>query len=393
MRLVRGDGGLGRSDDADGGEGGFEFCVFGGGHGDHGEAEIAVSEAHVFEGGFDGDRVGVEFEEGAEERVVSAVDGACGLVVVLEGGVDEIAHLAGDDIGGDADDAHGSDGHEGEGEGVVAAEGGEGIGAGGDELIDAFDAAAGFLHGDDVRAGGGETCGGVDADFDAAAAGDAVEDDAAGGGVGDGFEVLEETFLGGFVVVGADLEDGFAAGGFCGFGEFDGFVGAVAAGAADDGAAAVGEFGGEGDDVLVFLVGEGWGFAGGADWDDAGDAVIELEVDEFAEGEFVDLVIGGERGDEGCEGAAVHGGSVRCEGGERDQTGVAMVPAKTMTAGPVRVTSRNETPSRVKPTSRVSPPLTRTLTGEGAPESVAWMRAEATMPVPQARVSSSTPRS
>ncbi len=273
-----------RSDDADGGEGGFEFCVFGCGHGDHGEAEIAVSEAHVFESGFDGDRVGVQFEERAEERVVPAVDGAGGLVVVLEGGVDEIAHLAGDDIGGDADDAHGSDGHEGEREGVVAAEGGEGIRAGGDELIDAFDAAAGFLHGDDVRAGGGETGGGVDADFDAAAAGDAVEDDAAGGGVGDGFEVLEEAFLGRFVVVGADLEDGFAAGGFSGFGEFDGFVGAVAAGAADDGAAAVGESGGEGDDVLVFLVGEGGGFTGGADWDDAGDAVVELEVDEFAEG-------------------------------------------------------------------------------------------------------------
>ena len=60
------------------------------------------------------------------------------------------------------------------------------------------------------------------------------------------------------------------------------------------------------DDSLVLFMAERGRFAGGADGDDAGDAVVELKIDQFAKGVGINLVVGGERGDESREGAFVH---------------------------------------------------------------------------------------
>ena len=66
---------------------------------------------------------------------------------------------------------------------------------------------------------------------------------------------------------------------------------------------------------------------------------------------------------------------------------------KAKSAGPLRPTWRNSSPTDSKLTSRVSPPCTRTLTGEVKPWTRAAISAVALTPVPQARVSPSTPRS
>ena len=88
-------------------------------------------------------------------------------------------------------------------------------------------------------------------------------------------------------------------------GEIDGFGGGIGAGAADDLAASFGEFDGEIDDVEMFVVGEGGGFARGADGDDAGDAGGDLGFDEMSEGVLIDEIVF-ERGDESGKSSRKH---------------------------------------------------------------------------------------
>ena len=97
------------SEDADLFEGGAEFFDFGGLHGGHGEAQFGIDFAGEAHRGFDRDGVGGEFEEGGEEGVVALVDGASLEVAALEGELDHFGDRAGDDVGGDGDDANGTD--------------------------------------------------------------------------------------------------------------------------------------------------------------------------------------------------------------------------------------------------------------------------------------------
>ena len=75
----------------------------------------------------------------------------------------------------------------------------------------ALDRAARFLDRDDVRTSRREPRHGLDADLDAAAAGDAVEDERQLGGLGDFCEVPEEAFLRRLVVIRRDEQRGVAA--------------------------------------------------------------------------------------------------------------------------------------------------------------------------------------
>lgn len=76
-------------------------------------------EADEFGGGFDGDGVGFD-EDVGEEAVVLEVEAAGFVPAAGGGGVDEVGDGARGDVGGDADDAGGADGHHGQGEGVIA---------------------------------------------------------------------------------------------------------------------------------------------------------------------------------------------------------------------------------------------------------------------------------
>ena len=97
------------SEDADLFQGGAEFVDLGGLHGGHGEAEFGIDFAGESHRGFDGDGIGGELEESGEEGVVALVDGAGLEVAALEGELDHFGDWAGDDVGGDGDDADGAD--------------------------------------------------------------------------------------------------------------------------------------------------------------------------------------------------------------------------------------------------------------------------------------------
>ena len=69
------------------------------------------------------DRSGIGFDEEILEQLVQAfVGGASGGEVIREGEVDEVDDITGDDVGRDADDAHGACCDEREGESIVARE-------------------------------------------------------------------------------------------------------------------------------------------------------------------------------------------------------------------------------------------------------------------------------
>lgn len=69
--------------------------------------------------------------------------------------------------------------------------------------------------------------------------------------------MLDESFRGGFVVVGGDEEEGVGADLAGVFGEGDGVVGVVGAGSGDYGDSAGGFFYAEADAFFVLFVGEG----------------------------------------------------------------------------------------------------------------------------------------
>ncbi len=248
--------GRGRLEEAELGEGLFEFgdgrfgCVHERG------SDICAEAALEGECCFDGCWVGFD-EEILEQLVEAFVNSASGGEVIGEGEVHEFDDLCGDEVGGDADDSDCAGGDEGEGEAIVTGEDLEGTGKCSSELGDAVDIAAGFFDGDDVGALFSEARYGFDADLDSATAGDAVEHDWQFCCVGDGAEVLEQSLLGGAVVVGGDDESGVGSALFCLVGEGDGLGGGVRSGAGHDDAASFGLLDGVFNHAKVFFVGEG----------------------------------------------------------------------------------------------------------------------------------------
>ena len=178
---------------------------------------------------------------------------------------------------------------------------------------------------------------GFDADFNPAAAGDAVEHDGQLGGFAHGLEVQEQPVLGGLVIVRGDLQNGGGTGGFGLLGDFNRFPSAVGACSGHHNAASAGEFHGELDHAIMLFVVERGGFAGGAAGDHAGHAAVELKIDELFECRLINLAVA-ERGDDGCVGAGEHGGTewwVRMLSGKYQ---TLTSPEKAKSAGPRRVT-------------------------------------------------------
>ena len=120
--------------------------------------------------------------------------------------VHQRGHRAGHLVRGHRDQPVAAGGRDRKGEPVVAREHGEAVGPVPQDLHDLPQVAAGFLDARDVRVLGQAERGGGQ-QVDRGAAGDVVEADRAGGGVGDGLEVAGEAVLGGLVVVGRGAED------------------------------------------------------------------------------------------------------------------------------------------------------------------------------------------
>ena len=170
---------------------------------------------------------------------------------------------------------------EGQGQGVVAAEDDEFRIGLAHETRGLLDLTAGFLHTDDVRVLLAEAQGGLDGNLDAAAARDGIQDDRLRGGFGEQGEVTEETFLAGLVIIRGHEQEGVGAGFVGTLREVEGFGRGVGARAGHDRDAASGELDRLADDFDVLVVVEGGGLAGGADGDQAVDAVLDLEFDQL----------------------------------------------------------------------------------------------------------------
>src|SRR5438067_3417267 len=159
-------------------------------------------------------------------------------------------------------------------------------------------------------------------------------------------------------------------------------TGRVGAGSRQDLATAFRHFNSEANDLFALALRQRRRFAGGAHGDQAGDAVRDLAFDQLRERGQIDFAVLKRRDERGI-------GSSKHSLGRQ----ISIVPSKTKSAGPVSVTFLNRSLSFSKPTCNSFPPRTSTPIGPSTFSSAENISALATTPVPQASVSSSTPRS
>ena len=249
-----------------------------------------LEQAHFGKGGFYGDGIGLD-EVDVHESEITIMEAAGFGKITGEGGLHEAGHFRGNFVGGDGDQAAATEGDERKRQGVVAREYEEILRNKVEDGAHLRDIAGGFLDSDDVfdlrkAENGGRL------DVDARATLDAVENNGQVDGRGDGFEVLEEAFLRGLVVIGSDGEDAVGAEFLDFVGERDDFGGVVAAGAGEDRDLALGDFEGELNDAEMLGMRERGAFPGGAAGDEEVDARVELALDERAESGFVERAVG-----------------------------------------------------------------------------------------------------
>src|SRR5260221_1621935 len=264
-----------------------------------------LEQGHFGERGFHGDGIGLD-EVNVHQRKILKVESAGFHEIASERGWHEPSHFRRNFMGGDGNQAAAAECDQRKSQGVVARENEK---VPGDEVQDCAhlsDAARGFLDADDVgdlrkAQDGGRF------DVDAGAALNAIENDGQVDGGRDGFEVLEEAFLGGLVVVRSDGKNSIRAELLEFVGEGDDLGGVVSASAGENRHFALGYFESELDNTEMLGVGERGAFAGGPAGDEEVDARVNLALDESADGGFVEGAVGAEWGYERSAGAGKHG--------------------------------------------------------------------------------------
>src|ERR1700688_1833104 len=182
--------------------------VFGFGRNER-QAPDRLEQAHFSEGSLYGN--GIRFDEvDVHQRKILEMETASFGEIAGERGLYEASHFRGNFVGGDGDQAAATEGDERKRQGVVAREYEEILRNKVEDGAHLRDIAGGFLDSDDVfdlrkAENGGRL------DVDAPATLDAVENNGQVDGRGDGFEVLEEAFLRGLVVIGSDGEHAVGA--------------------------------------------------------------------------------------------------------------------------------------------------------------------------------------
>ena len=271
---------------------------------------VGLEQAHRHEGGLRRDRVGAAAEVGEEERQPALVGPPCGLPVARPGRRAQRDQLARDLVGRDRHDAVAAHRQDRQRPGVVAGEDRDVARALAADAGDLLEVAAGLLDRDDARVLG-QPQERVGVDVRARPRRDVVDDDRQVALVGDRPEVRVEHPAVGPVVVRRDDQRGVGTELGRPAGRPDRGGGVVGAGPGDDPDAVArrplgDDLDGRGDEPLALVGGQGGGFAGRAARDEAVDAGQDLPADEPAEGGLVEVAVGGERGDEGGEGAAEH---------------------------------------------------------------------------------------
>jgi hypothetical protein len=139
---------------------------------------------------------------------------------------------------------------------------------------------------------------GLDRHVDHAARGDVVDEHRDVGGIGDRREMQEHPFLRRLVVVRRDHKDRIGAGGLGMAGEVDRLGGGIAARAGDHRHAAGGGLDAQLHHALVFGMGQGRAFPGGADRHQGFRALGDLPLDQVLEGFVVHGSVGTHRRDQ-----------------------------------------------------------------------------------------------
>src|ERR1700687_4255041 len=173
------------------------------------KAPDRLEQAHFSEGSLYGN--GIRFDEvDVHQRKILEMETASFGEIAGERGLHEASHFRGNFVGGDGDQAAATEGDERKRQRIVAGEDKEFLG---DQIKDGAhlgDVARGFLDADNVRDLREAEDGGR-LDVDSGAALNAVKNEGQMDGGGDGFEMLEEAFLRGLVVIGSDGEDAVGA--------------------------------------------------------------------------------------------------------------------------------------------------------------------------------------
>ena len=123
------------------------------------------------------------------------------------------------------------------------------------------------------------------------AAGDVIHHDGNAGPVGNGFKMLVQTFLGGFVVVRSDHQGIIRPRSLGVFGEFQRLRRVVGAGAGHHRHPFFYLIYASFHHFFMLLMRQSGGFAGGAAGHDAVDTSLDLELNEFPVSRFVELTV------------------------------------------------------------------------------------------------------
>ena len=217
----------------------------------------------------------------------------------------DVMGLAGGNVGKNRDNALGSQREQGNDLVIVAGVDGQVVAAEGADLGHLADVAAGLFDAHDVgvlcqrRHGGG-------GDVAPGAGGDVVQDAGHTAGVRNIGKELNQTVLGGLIIIGGHQQHGVGAHLARVFGQVDGIGGIVAAGTRDDRNATRHPLYTVANDLFMLVVRQGGGLAGGARHHDGVDALGDLPVDEAAE-LLVVHAGGGHGGDDGGSSAGKDG--------------------------------------------------------------------------------------
>src|SRR5439155_22693734 len=300
-------------------------------------------------------------------------------------GIHQCRHLGRRHVGGHRDDAFRAHRERRQGQRLIAGEDCEAVAAELDDLAHLLERPRPFLDPHDVSDLGqprhrlrGHVHGG--------APGDVVQDLRELHRLSHGLVVPVEALLGWLVVVRRYQEGRVRADGLGMAGELDRLVRRVGPRAGNDRHATPDGLHGELDDPLVLFMGERGGLARRPTRHDTVGSVRDLPLEQIAEGFLVYFALA-KRGDDSDHRSGEAHRSLYSQALE------CIEPSYTARASPVRVMSVNRGPSTRNDTARGLRLKGRTVTGDSTLWTTAAINAAAMAPLPQASVSSSTPRS
>src|SRR5437899_7178027 len=332
----------------------------------------------------DRDRIGFQ-EQDLEQRIELVMDGpGLGRIPGCPG-VHQRRHLGRRHVGGHRNDAFRAHRQHQRGQRSITGEDREAVAAELDDLAHLLERPRPFLDAHDVS-DLGMPRNRLRCQIQGGAPGDVVKDLREMHCLSHGLVVPVEALLSRLVVVRRDQEGRVRADGLGMAGELDRLVRRVGPRAGNDRHATPDGLHGELDDPLVLFMGQRGGLARRPARHDTIGSVCDLPLEQIAEGFLVYFAMAKRRDDGDQRSGEAHRSLY-------SQALECMKPSYTARASPVRVMLVNRGPSTRNDTARGLRLKGRTVSGDSTLWTTAAIKAAAMAPLPQASVSSSTPRS